>query len=234
MSEIGGVVSIWDRRERYGKGDASRFLSIQSPPSNIANSSSLHTCDHTTASTPDTTYWCICFHEANVHMVPRMLWICHVKEMCLMDDEHVDEVNGCEELEAWRMRWSQGEYLPPRDTHISGFWIAALPRFSFEFLPTVILNIQGIPKSTAAILATSSELRDAANVLLAVRHSISTSAAPDAAPRLKSSAHAPMPFTPRRTHVPSPSHQAREQKAAAMKSVPALRGRAISSYLGQD
>ncbi|KZP08472.1 hypothetical protein FIBSPDRAFT_874508, partial [Athelia psychrophila] len=91
----------------------------------------------------------------------------------------------------------------------SGFWIAALPRFSFEFLFTVILNIQGIPKSTAAILATSSELQDAASVLVAVRHSISTSAAPDAAMRLKSSAHAPMPSTPHRTHVPSPSHQAR-------------------------
>ncbi|KZP20462.1 hypothetical protein FIBSPDRAFT_861754 [Athelia psychrophila] len=69
MNEIGGVVSIWGRRrrERDGRGDASRFLSMQSLPCNIANSSSSRPCDHNTASTsPDTTYWCICFHEAKV------------------------------------------------------------------------------------------------------------------------------------------------------------------------
>ncbi|KZP20444.1 hypothetical protein FIBSPDRAFT_539435 [Athelia psychrophila] len=141
------------------------------------------------------------------------------------------------DVRSWRRRGCDViKTMPPRDANISGFWI--LDRHTSPLLlrihPTVILNIQRIPKSTAAIRATSSELRDAANVLLAVMHSISTSAAPDAAPRLKSSAHATMPSTPRRTHVPSPSHQAREKKTAAMKSVPALRGRAISSYLGRD
>ncbi|KZP05294.1 hypothetical protein FIBSPDRAFT_356641 [Athelia psychrophila] len=130
------------------------------------------------------------------------------------------------------MRWSQGEYLPPRDTHVSGF--AVLPRFFFEFPPIVTLNIQGIPKSITAILATSSELRDAANVLLAGLHYISTSAAPDAAPRLKSSAHGPMRSTPHRTHVPSSPHPAREKNPAAMNSVHALRGGAIPSYSGQE
>ncbi|KZP20463.1 hypothetical protein FIBSPDRAFT_891987 [Athelia psychrophila] len=153
-----------------------------------------------------------------------------------MEDEHVDEQNGCEELEAGRMRWNQGEYLPPRDTNISGFWI--LDRHTSPLLlrihPTVILNIQRIPKSTAAIRATSSELRDAANVLLAVMHSISPSAAPDTALSPPSGAQAPVPSTVRRTSVPSPSHQAREKKTAALKFVPALRGGAISLYLGPD
>ncbi|KZP08471.1 hypothetical protein FIBSPDRAFT_874507 [Athelia psychrophila] len=67
MSEIGGVVSIWDRRERGGRRSASGFLSMQSLPCNITNYSSSSPCDHATASTsPDTTYWSICFHEARV------------------------------------------------------------------------------------------------------------------------------------------------------------------------
>ncbi|KZP05293.1 hypothetical protein FIBSPDRAFT_877706 [Athelia psychrophila] len=45
-------------------------------PASISNSSSSRPCDNTTASTsPDTTYWSICFHEAKVPMVPRTLCI---------------------------------------------------------------------------------------------------------------------------------------------------------------
>ncbi|KZP20454.1 hypothetical protein FIBSPDRAFT_861730 [Athelia psychrophila] len=89
---------------------------MQPLPCNIASSSSSHPYNHITASTsPDTTYWPICFHEARVPMVPRMLCIGHVKaygvsEICLMDDQHVDQQNGCEECSYCSCAFSEIKY----------------------------------------------------------------------------------------------------------------------------
>ncbi|KZP20447.1 hypothetical protein FIBSPDRAFT_539467 [Athelia psychrophila] len=100
---------------------------------------------------------------------------------------------------------------------VSGFWIAPPRRFSFLFLLDIILNIQGIPEAITAILTIGSEPQDAADFLLALLHSISTSAVPDAAPSPKSGAHAPVPI-----HCPG------HNSTAASRIRPARRRRRCS------